>query len=278
MSSAAAGSIASDTLVHSLDTRVAAEPTRFLTGAYLAHGRLAIRRGREEQRFEPGDAVLYPYGAGFEVGWDTLDQTLVRLSFSDIARLAAQTTGADAATFRFLGMRPVSAEMGRYWCTVMVYVHREFAAQRPALSHPLVLAQTEYMLATAALSVFPHTGLSAARGPGVGRVGSVTLRRAVAFIDTHAGEAITVADVAAETGVGVRALQQAFAGHLDTTPTDYLRRVRLERAHRDLQAADPTRGGTVGEIALRWGFAKRSRFAAAYRGAYGVSPSQTLRS
>ncbi|WP_255344740.1 MULTISPECIES: helix-turn-helix domain-containing protein [unclassified Actinoplanes] len=31
-------------------------------------------------------------------------------------------------------------------------------------------------------------------------------------------------------------------------------------------------------MAARWGFANTGRFAAAYRAAYGVSPSETLRS
>jgi AraC-like DNA-binding protein len=54
-----------------------------------------------------------------------------------------------------------------------------------------------------------------------------------------------------------------------------LRRVRLERAHRDLQAADPARQ-TVTAIAYRWGFPSSSRFAAHYRQVYGVTPSRTL--
>ena len=57
----------------------------------------------------------------------------------------------------------------------------------------------------------------------------------------------------------------------------YVRRVRLECAHRELQAADPTSGDTVAAIAARWGFAKPDRFAAAYRAAYGVAPIHTLR-
>jgi transcriptional regulator GlxA family with amidase domain len=75
----------------------------------------------------------------------------------------------------------------------------------------------------------------------------------------------------------VRALQYAFARHYGLSPTRYLRRVRLERAHRDLQAADPTQGDTVAAIAAAWGFATPSRFAAMYRETYGYPPSHTLR-
>ena len=64
--------------------------------------------------------------------------------------------------------------------------------------------------------------------------------------------------------------------HLDTTPYGYLRRVRLERAHRDLQAGSPA-DTSVAAVAGRWGFADLGRFAAQYRTAFGRLPSQTLR-
>jgi AraC-like DNA-binding protein len=54
---------------------------------------------------------------------------------------------------------------------------------------------------------------------------------------------------------------------------DGLRRVRLERAHRQLQTADPAAGMTVAETARRWGWANQSKFAAAYRAQYGVTPA-----
>lgn len=103
------------------------------------------------------------------------------------------------------------------------------------------------------------------------------LRRAVAFIHAHAGEPIGVGQIAAAAGTSARALQYAFARHYETTPTGYLRQVRLAQAHHDLAAGDPTAGDTVAAIAARWDFAKPSRFAAAYRQVYGQSPGQTLR-
>ena len=73
-----------------------------------------------------------------------------------------------------------------------------------------------------------------------------------------------------------RAVQLAFRRHLDTTPLAYLRRVRLHHAHQGLAQASPRNGTTVTAIAYRWGFTSPSRFAAAYRAVYGVSPSDTL--
>jgi transcriptional regulator GlxA family with amidase domain len=74
-----------------------------------------------------------------------------------------------------------------------------------------------------------------------------------------------------------RGLQAAFRREKDTTPTAYLREARLEAAHRELLAADPTTGATVEAIAAAWGFTHRGRFAAAYRTRYGQTPATTLR-
>lgn len=76
---------------------------------------------------------------------------------------------------------------------------------------------------------------------------------------------------------GPRSRQLAFRRHRDSTPLEYLRRVRLERADRDLQTGDPTRGDRVEAIAARWGFAHPGRFSVLYREHYGRSPSATLR-
>jgi len=103
--------------------------------------------------------------------------------------------------------------------------------------------------------------------------GSTTVRRAIAFIEQHPDADISVADIAAAANVSIRAVQFAFRRHLDTTPMDYLRTVRLDRAHHDLLTTNPSLGDT---IAARWGFHHHSRFAARYRHAYGVTPRHTL--
>ena len=103
-----------------------------------------------------------------------------------------------------------------------------------------------------------------------------TLRRAVAFIDEHAGCHLTVADIAAASFVTVRAVQLAFR-RTGNDSDEYLRGVRLNRFHQDLVAADAA-CESVTAVAYRWKFASASRFTAYYRSTYGVLPSHTLRS
>ncbi|MCK0175485.1 MULTISPECIES: helix-turn-helix transcriptional regulator [Mycobacteriaceae] len=108
----------------------------------------------------------------------------------------------------------------------------------------------------------------AARPPG--------LRRSVEFIHDNADGDIGLTEIAAAANLTPRAVQYMFRRHLGVTPMEYLRRVRLDYAHRDLQAANPA-VDTVNSIAGRWGFAHAGRFSVAYRRAYGTPPSATLR-
>jgi len=96
------------------------------------------------------------------------------------------------------------------------------------------------------------------------------------FIHDNAHLDIGVSDIAAAIGVTPRSVQYTFRRHLGATPLQYLRRVRLDRAHRDLQAADPA-VDTVTEIAGRWRFSHPGRFSRAYKQAFGTAPSATLR-
>ncbi|WP_018330231.1 helix-turn-helix transcriptional regulator [Actinomycetospora chiangmaiensis] len=141
---------------------------------------------------------------------------------------------------------------------------------------PLVTATAGQHLAAAVLHTFPNTALSEPTPTDRHDAHPDTVRRAVAFIEADPAREMTLAEIAAAAHVTPRALQYAFVRHLQTTPMAYLRRVRLDAAHRDLQAADPRDGDTVTTIAARWGFAHPGRFATAYRDAYGRAPSRTL--
>ncbi len=95
------------------------------------------------------------------------------------------------------------------------------------------------------------------------------------FIEAHLRESLTVGCVASAAGVSPRTLQATFRAVVRTTPTAYIRSVRLDRARADL--ADRGGPGTVTEVATRWGFNHLGRFAADYRTRFGESPSQTRR-
>lgn len=113
--------------------------------------------------------------------------------------------------------------------------------------------------------------------PGAPPLEPATVRRAVAFIDEHAEEPIGIADIAVAACVGPRTLQYAFRTYRGTTPMAYLKLVRLQGAHGDLERGDSTAGDTVAGIAARWGFTNAGRFSGDYSRAFGHHPSMTLR-
>lgn len=114
-------------------------------------------------------------------------------------------------------------------------------------------------------------GYNSLRAP---EVGALTVRRAIDYIRAHSASDVSMADLAAATGVGVRALQQAFRRHLCATPWQYLIMCRLEQARAQLSTARP--GDTVTRIALDAGAAHLGEFSLAYFRRFREHPSATL--
>lgn len=271
-----AGELGMDSVRHSATVETVTDPLPYLMFVVSLNADLTVRAGRDELRPLRGEAFLYPVGLPLTVRWTDFDLRLLRLPVDRVARVAARA-GIALADFRFDGMSPISAEAGRHWRDTMAYLFHTLNTPDNPLANPLVHAAAVDLAATTAIATFPNTATANGYVGEPGRVAPAALRRAVAFIDAHAHEPVTVEDIADAAGISSRGLQAAFARHADSTPMAYLRRVRLARAHRDLQHADPTRGDTVAAVARRWGFTSLSRFAAVYREEYGRSPRQTLR-
>jgi AraC-like DNA-binding protein len=248
----------------------------FMAVTVLA-GAVHWQAGAADLSLGPGDVARYPNDTGLEVNRRPMDLAVVRIPMAAVEQLAEADAGVAAADLRFDAITPVSAAMARQWRRLNSFVHEALGAPDSIADVPLVQAGLVDMVAATALSVFPNTTMRPGYVPGPGRMAPAALRRAVAYIDEHAAEPVSMAEIAVAARVTPRALQAGFRRHFGDTPTGYLRRVRLERAHRDLQAADPTRGDTVTAIAARWGFGYAARFTDSYREHYGVLPSHTLR-
>ncbi len=248
----------------------------FMAVTVLA-GAVHWRAGDAELSLRPGDVAMYPNDTGLETARPPMELAVVRIPMAAVAQVAEAGAGVAAADLRFAAITPVSAAMARRWRRLNMFVHETLDAPDSVADVPLVRASLVDMVAAAALTVFPNTTMRAGHVPGPGRMEPAALRRAVAFIEEHAAEPVTTSEIAEAARVTPRALQVGFRRHYGATPAGYLRRVRLERAHQDLQAADPARGDTVSAVAARWGFGHAARFTDFYREQYGVLPSRTLR-
>ncbi|MDP9831047.1 AraC family transcriptional regulator [Kineosporia succinea] len=257
--------------------RSVSEPLATFATVLVSDGSMSqARAGRPDVRLGPGEVWRSDTAQATRATWTPNSTfTTLHLPLASIAEAAAALTDSAGTGVRFLDNVPVDDASSRYWAQLMRMTWAEASAARSGLASPLVRAHLVRTLTTAALSVFPNSIMTSHYQPGGGHAGPATLRRAVAHMQAHAAEPLTLAQIAGAAGISARALQIAFARHHGCTPMAYLRSTRLDRAHRDLEAADPA-FDTVADVARRWGFTHPGRFAVVYRQRFGVHPRQTL--
>ncbi|MEU6532305.1 helix-turn-helix transcriptional regulator [Streptomyces sp. NPDC046928] len=228
--------------------------------------------------FGPGDAVLFaPPDRPFAGRVDNARYNITMLDPGLLDQVAAGSGKTLLEPVRLTGHRPHTPAVAERLKRTIIYLRDHVLSDTDAAAEPLVVSAGAQLLAASVLAAFPNNARTDPTAQDRADAHSATLRRAVAYIDDHAHEPITVADIAAAAHVTIRTLQYAFRRHLDTTPLGYVRQVRLSHAHRDLLAAGPGDDTSVGAIAARWGFPHPGRFASLYRAMYGTSPSRTLR-
>jgi AraC-like DNA-binding protein len=241
-------------------------------------GVLRVRLGRDEEDVRPGTPVLFPAHQVVSALWADTDASCVCLQAADVERVAVETTGIETDALRFTGLRPMSPAHAQHWNDAVRYLIDAVQRDPDVAANPLIAGQLTQMLAKAAFDTFPSTGQASGRRIPPDHATPPVVRRGIDFIEANADRELTLSEIAAASGMGPRGLQAAFLRHQDTTPTAYARRMRMERAHRDLQAADPAGSDTVPTVAARWGFADPGRFATAYEQTYSRPPGQTLQS
>jgi AraC-like DNA-binding protein len=260
----------------SADNNVA--PADVLLVLQPSDGVMRVSMGRDEEVVPPGTPVLFPPHQAVSALWADTDAGCVCLQAADVERVAVETTGDETSALRFTGLRPMSPDLARHWNDAVRYLVGAVLRDPDVAANPLIAGQLTQLLATAALDTFPSTRLASHRRLPPDHATPPVVRRAIDFIEANADRETTLSEIAVASGIGPRGLQAAFLRHQDTTPTAYARRVRMERAHRELLDADSAGGDTVPALAARWGFADPGRFATAYEQTYSRPPGQTLRS
>ena len=96
-----------------------------------------------------------------------------------------------------------------------------------------------------------------------------TVERALRLIDRGALDQGGVDALAARLGVGPRHLSRLFAQHLEASPLQVAKTLRLQRAKRLLNAGELP----IATIAVRAGFPSARRMSAAFAALYGRPPS-----
>lgn len=255
---------------NSADIHVPADLTFDITGRdeYVINtimaGNAEFDRGTSIERYEAGDVfvAVAPHSENSCHSLVTRCHNLA-LAAPFVTEVVAGDPEVTDASWQLLQLQPVVGG-ARRWRETVRFVDGVLAEPELAAS-PLVVGSVARLLATTFVTVFPNTAVAAPSSLDRNDAHTATLRRAMSFIEANPDLDISVADIARAAFVTSRAVQVAFRRHLDTTPMAYLRRVRLDRAHIDLQQARPGDGTTVSAVAARWGFTSLGRFARQYR-------------
>ena len=239
-------------------------------------GSAVVRSGRLEVVSDPSCASVPDPEQPLDMKWRGDNaQLIVWLDRKQLESQLVRMLGREPERPLRLDLRmDLTRPVAQSWLGLLRMLAADLDGPCLTTAHHAAQTQMESLVMSQLLLSHQHSSSDALLRSGP-PVSSKTVRRARALIDDHACESLTVPDVAEAVGVSVRALQEAFRRHLDTTPMAYLRDARLARAHGLLAEGSPG-SISVAEVATSCGFGHLGRFASAYRARYGEPPSATL--
>jgi AraC-like DNA-binding protein len=224
-----------------------------------------------ELALEQGRPVVFPTARRFSFEMVDYRQNLVHFDAGFLEKIAAEHEGTLPGPLVFDPTVVPDEQSLRRWNQAVAAAARAVLGSEPS---PLLHAEVDRKTATAMLDTFAHTAPQV--DPVLLAPRNARLREAVEYVHANARLPIGAGDIAQAVHLSPRGLQQAFSRQLGATPTEYLRRVRLERVRAALTTMHPE-AGTVADVAREWGFVHLSRFAASYAGEFGEYPSETLK-
>ena len=203
----------------------------------------------------------------FEFAFDeAFDQVIVRLDRARVEAVAAALTGEVGPVEFDVPLADDVSRLDGLLESAVGLVDSAVTQGRPQL-----LWQVEQLVIETLLLAQPNN--RTLRDPDASPA-SPRVRQAMGYMIEHLADPVTVTEVAAECRMSVRTLQAAFRREAGTTPLQWLRSQRLERAHALLLSGAP--GLSVTDVAYRCGFFHLGEFGAAFRARYGTKPSALL--
>lgn len=97
-----------------------------------------------------------------------------------------------------------------------------------------------------------------------------TINNAIAYMENHLTDDITLGDIAESVYISAFHFQRAFSMMTGITPTEYLRNRRLSQAGAELANGDKR----IIDVALKYGYDSPESFAKAFSRFHGFSPMQ----
>ncbi|WP_062524227.1 AraC family transcriptional regulator [Demequina rhizosphaerae] len=217
-----------------------------------------VRQGRRMVSVRPGTASMYATDAPYYLDYSEPGQRQLIVQVSRAALDAPRT----AMTEGLSHLTVPASDATRVFFTYALDLHRQGAAGGPSASDAAEvtkdLAATMIRASAEGARVLPRT-----RGG--------LLRAIEDFVSVNLPR-VHVDDIAAEFFISRRTVYHVFE-EVGTTPSDYLRRHRLELAASRL--TDPEHAHrSIGEIAAGAGFDDATTFTRAFRRQHGMTPRE----
>lgn len=250
---------------------------RTAPGAYFLNigvtGRMYTRRRGEATVLRTGTAALFGPGDGqeFQPAGPSASALALRLSpsfvHSELAALLGHDVDAPVGFDLALDLRDAG---GKAVAMLVGSLLDQLDSGDPVFQHVELQRGQLRSIVTALLLAQPNS-FSGELAQGGSPPRPRTLRKAMAYVQEHLAEPITLGDIARAADCSARTVGNCFQQHVGVSPMTYVRNERLDRIRDELAHSDDT----VGEVAYRWGIGHLGRFARQYRLRFGESPSES---
>ncbi|WP_165790905.1 helix-turn-helix domain-containing protein [Pleomorphomonas carboxyditropha] len=262
-------------LLNQFSTKVSFEPVDYIRFVFLIRGGCHLILGATKQELvDTGSAYIMPNDeCAVEHHPDGYSSLALRVSPEALARrLQNLTDHAVDQPIRFdqpLGGNERFLEFVR---RPLFQAARELKFVSPQCVGAYMEA-LETLLLTRIVLHAPHNYRGLVDRPPE-PAGSSRLRKAEDYIQANWNRHMTTDEIAETVQISGRTLYEMFLKKHRTTPSQYLRKLRLEKA-RDML----TSGGETSTMsaAIKCGFSSFAHFARSYRAAFGELPSETLK-
>lgn len=231
--------------------------------------------GRELES-APGQAVVVtPFAQAVMATGDGTHVVVVRVEAAALEDALEALLGRTVRRpLRLPAPTVLGTAVGGAWAGVVRSVAAPGPGPAALLENPMSAEPLQAALLAGLLHLTDHREREALDAP-VATWGPRPIRRGLDLVEAHPELPLTSGSVAAHVGLSGLALQGGWRRHRDVLPRDDVERVRMERAHRDLESHRPDET-TVSAVARSWGFSPGA-FPAAYGSRFGRSAVQTLR-
>jgi len=239
-------------------------------------GRAAIAIGGIDYGMHPGETVI-AHEEDHPVFRYEPDTEVLKLRFhrSRLEDFHGRSVGGAAVRrerLRFASAMSDADAIAR-WTALLGFVVATINASARRVPSRLELASMEEMLMLTLLSSQQHNYASPSRHLEHDDA-AAPFGRAVAYIEQHLANDISLDDIADAACCSARTLARAFGRAGAVPPMQYVRNLRLERIRADLLSW-AAQGKNVADIAFAWGYRHLGEFNRQYRAAFGETPSQT---